>query len=532
MSFALSGFAGRRARLTRNLGPWTKANGHLVLALVGAGLFVLIRPPVADLQAADARAAASARGVGLSYWLSWYSGSAPGDYSILTPKVTATLGVATSAALSVLVIALLVRPLLAGSVRARSAVYIAVACALCNLWSGRVPFGLAAAVSLAGLLALRRGRPWLGGALNGLAAIFSPLAPAFVLLGLLGPAVADRSRRADLVRFGALSLAGLAVPTVAFGVPGSMPFALTTMAWTVGILLAMLLVPLPRALRLTLAIAVVVCLALFFVPNGVGANISRFAYLAVPPVVWAMSRARTRLLALVLVPALAYGAYNVSSDLLAAAHPSAQEGFYTALRQELVHQPDLRDYRVEVVDTQTHRAAAELVPSVYLARGWEDQSDTEANPIFYSKAALTASSYQAWLGESAVAWVAVPTHPGDQGAAEAALVNSGPSYLHEVWHDANWRLFSVQDPQPIVSAPARMIRADETAMTVDVPTAGTVTFKIRTSRYLQLTLVGGVDSVCLTKVDPTTVQATISTPGQYTLDAHFSVPKMLGGQNC
>src|SRR6201999_340500 len=108
-------------------------------------------------------------------WLSWYSGSAPGDYSILTPKFTAVLGVATSAALSVVVIALLARPLLAGLPRARSGVYVAVACAVCNLWSGRVPFSLAAAVSLGALLALRRDRPWLGGALNAVAALFSPL---------------------------------------------------------------------------------------------------------------------------------------------------------------------------------------------------------------------------------------------------------------------------------------------------------------------------------------------------------------------
>ena len=45
--------------------------GHLLLAVIGAILFVVFRPPVADLQAAEARAAAAAHGVGLGYWLSW-----------------------------------------------------------------------------------------------------------------------------------------------------------------------------------------------------------------------------------------------------------------------------------------------------------------------------------------------------------------------------------------------------------------------------------------------------------------------------
>src|ERR1039457_4219855 len=79
------------------------AHVDLVLAVVGAGLFVVVRPPVADLQAAQARAAAAAHGVGLGYWLSWFGGSAPGDYSVLTPKVTALFGVSATAAVSVVV---------------------------------------------------------------------------------------------------------------------------------------------------------------------------------------------------------------------------------------------------------------------------------------------------------------------------------------------------------------------------------------------------------------------------------------------
>jgi hypothetical protein len=511
---------------------WLVGQGHLVLAVAGALAFVLVRPPVADLQAADARAAAAARGVGLSYWLSWYSGSAPGDYSILAPKLTAAIGVATAAALSVLAIALLARPVLAGSRYQRGATYLIVVSAVANLWSGRVPFSLAAAFGLAALLALRRGRPWVAGLLAALAATFSPLAPAFLFLGLVGPALTGAIPRGHLVRFAGLTLVGLALPAIAFGVPGPMPFRISTVAWTVGLLLAAQCAPLPRQLRLTLGAAVLVAIGLFLVPNGVGANLSRFAYLVAPPMVWAMSGARRGLVALAIVPALAYSGFNVVSDLTAAGHPAAQPDFYTGLHHELDSLPNLHDHRVEVIDTQTHRAAAELVPDVYLARGWEDQSDTAANPIFHTGQPLTAADYRAWLDGVAVAWVAVPSHPGQQYEDEAALVNAGLPYLHEVWHDSDWRLYSVQRPQPIVSGPAHLIQAGETTMTIDVTRPATVTLRIRPSKYLQLTGPQPSDKVCLQTINPTTVSAVVPAAGRYLLEAPFSVPRMLGDQDC
>ena len=65
-------------RMGAGIRGWCAANGHVVLAVAGSLVFVALRPPVADLQAADARAAAAVHGVGLGYWLSWFGGTAPG----------------------------------------------------------------------------------------------------------------------------------------------------------------------------------------------------------------------------------------------------------------------------------------------------------------------------------------------------------------------------------------------------------------------------------------------------------------------
>ncbi|MCL2782034.1 MAG: hypothetical protein FWD74_11230 [Actinomycetia bacterium] len=534
----LFGWLRRACPSVSEIAAWARRDGHVLLAIAGSVAFMIVRPPVADLQAADARAAAAGRGVGLSYWLSWYSGSTPGNYSVLAPRLTAIFGVTTCAALSVVVMALLARPLLAGARRADGAAYLLVVSALANLWCGRVPLSMGAAFALGGLLVFRRRRPWLGGALAGVSALFSPLAPVGLVLGMSGLALTRPARRGELARFLLPMAVGLAVPAVAFGVPGPMSFPATTLAWTVGILGLAVCLPAPRQVRVSLAVAVLAACALFLIPNGVGANVSRYAYLVAPPSIWALARAKARVVAFALAPAIAYCLFNVVTDQINATHPAAQESFYQGLRTELLAQPGIANHRVEVVDTATHRAAAALVPGVYLARGWEDQSDAAANPIFYQAGALTAVNYRQWLDSSAVAWVAVPSAPANQYLAEAQLVTDGLSYLREVWRNDDWRLFTVADPQPIVSAPARLVSADETSLVVDVPISATVTFRLRPSRYLQLIGPGAPPvQPCLTSVDlgagpgltAAAVQAWIQLPGRYRLEAPFTMAGLLGG---
>jgi hypothetical protein len=143
--------------------------------------------------------------------------------------------------------------------------------------------------------------------------------------------------------------------------------------------------------------------------------------------------------------------------------------------------------RVEVVPTSSHREASALAPYVNLARGWNRQVDAERNPIFYQPGLLTHDSYRAWLDRWAVSYVVLPTGPPDEaGLAEAELVQSGPSYLREVWSDANWRLFRVTSPTPLADFPAVVTYFDASEVEVYMPSAGTVLVRIPNSPWLSL----------------------------------------------
>lgn len=514
---------------------WCTVNGHVVLAVAGSVLFVVLRPPVADLQAADARAAAAVHGVGLGYWLSWFGGTAPGGYSILSAAITATIGVTLTATAAAIAIGLLAGPVLVGSARPRSAAYLVVAAAQCDLWSGRVAFGLGSAFAVAALLALRRGRPLIGGIVNVLTALISPVASVFLLLALGGPAIAHKHRRGQYVVFAALSLVGLAVPALVFGAPGAMPFGLSTFAWTIAIPISLLLIVrrVPPHLRITIYLTIAAVVALYIVPNGLGANIQRFTFLLLPPLVWAVSRAGRTLTILVLLPALSYAGYNTVSDLVASSAPSAQASYYQPLDSALRAQPLLANHRAEVIDTPTHGAAAALASTIYLARGWEPQTDTADNPIFYTRGALTAASYRQWLDNNAVAYVAVPDRYGTPYAREVILIDHTPPYLRLVWHNQHWRLYVVDEPEPIVTLPAHLIRATESSLTISVPAPAQLTLRIRPSRFLQLT---GPDQrtqpICSTPLTATSTQIRVPAPGIYRLTSSVSAAAVLDPDKC
>jgi hypothetical protein len=499
-------------------------HGHLLLALFGSVGFMLLRPPVADLQAADARAGAASRHVGLNYWLSWFGGSTPGQYSVLTPIVASLVGVTLLAAISVMLIAGVARPLLASTARPRSAAYLVVVSALCNLWSGRVPFSVAMSVSLLGLLLLVRGRPVLGGVVNGVATLFSPLGPSFLLLALVGPMLSRPDWRRPILRFAVPSAVGLAVPAVLFGAPAAMPYQWTTLAWSVGIVLAALLLGLPKHLRVGLCIALAVCVALFMIPSGVGSNISRYAYLLLPPLVWATARNPRRIVALALVPAFVYSAFVLASDINAASQPAAQGTYYAGLRTQLMQLEGRDNFRAEVLDTPTHRAATELIPGVYLARGWETQSDSTNNAIFYDSSKLNAISYRDWLDTNAVAWVAVPTQPGATYESEAALIATGLPYLRPIWQDGQWTLYGVVQPLPIVPAPAVLVSSSETRVVFDIAAPTTLMLRLRPAKFVHVASQDGSGlPVCLVATKSGDLQATFRQAGRYVLTSNFAV---------
>jgi hypothetical protein len=359
---------------------------------------------------------------------------------------------------------------------------------------------------------------------NGLATLFSPLGPAFVLLAIVGPAVSRRDWRTSAIIFAIPSVVGLILPSMLFGAPAAMPFAWTTLAWTVGIVLAAALLDLPRSVKYGLAAAVIASVGAFVIPSGVGANISRYAFLLMPPVIWAVARNPRKVIVLGLLPAFVYSGYLVARDLEAASQPAAQQTYYTGLRAELATLSDRANHRVEVLDTTTHRAAAELVPEVYLARGWETQSDSSNNAIFYNNSLLNPISYRQWLDANAVAWVAVPTAPGAGYQSEAALIKTGLPYLNDFWHDDQWTLYAVSTPSKIIPSPAIVVSSTETQFVFDLAGPATLHLSLRPARFLHITNLNPVGpQVCLSSDSPDEINASFAAAGRYVLTSGFSV---------
>ena len=88
---------------------------------------------------------------------------------------------------------------------------------------------------------------------------------------------------------------------------------------------------------------------------------------------------------------------------------------------------------------------------VPLARGWERQIDIADNRLFYG-GRLTAASYEAWLHQLAVRYVAVADAPPDYSArAELRLIGGGLPYLQAGRALPHWRVYAVTDATPIAT---------------------------------------------------------------------------------
>lgn len=183
----------------------------------------------------------------------------------------------------------------------------------------------------------------------------------------------------------------------------------------------------------------------------------------------------------------------VVADVRDIGNPTADPAYFAPLRAQLARLPLAG--RVEIPPTRDYWEAAYL-GDVPLARGWLRQADIDRNPLFFTDVPgapgtgvdLTAQSYRTWLSEQSVQYVAVPdTELSWVGRREAEMVTVGLPYLRLLWSDANWRLYAVEDPQPIVAPPATLVSHTAAALTFDAPRAGTVTLRIRHYRPLTVT---------------------------------------------
>jgi len=332
------------------------------------------------------------------------------------------------------------------------------------LFTGTYPFAAGVACALGALAALQARSLWLAVVCTALTVGFSPLAYMFLCLILLAVALVRRIiDRFVLVMVAAAGISGAVQATAlaVFAHDATYPFfragelAAVLSASVLGTILA-LMSPRGRVLAAFFALWGLAALLAFAFPTPVGENITRLRGFLFPLILLLAFQVRFRPLwyvAPVLVAAFAYttipylGVIPYKGDR----RPASEAFWAPALDFLRAHEDP--NYRVEVVPTGDHWEAYWLPREGFpIARGWYRQVDYSLNPLFY-KDHLTRAAYDAWLRELAVRYVLLPnTQIGRAGEQrEADLLLSGRSGLTQVFHTADWRMYEVPNPQPLLT---------------------------------------------------------------------------------
>lgn len=525
---------------------WAHPSSPAVVAVLALSLlaYLLTTPPTLDLAAQVARAAVfREHGVHI-WWSGWFGGTDLLGYSVLAPVLMAALGVPVAGSLATLAATVSGTPLFQTARRPRLALAAFVVLLLADLFAGRVTFVIGSAFAVMALAAVHgRGRRGAAFAVTaGVATTLgSPLAGLFLGLLLLAVAITDRSRRRVAVLSAVAAAVPVVVTTALFPSAAVMPFSRSGLAMTLTVCVILLAAVPNRLVRCAVVLLALAVVGSYVVPSAIGSNVSRLAMLFAAPVLIGWGTGSRRVLALALVPLVAWPALDLAGQLSRASDPSSQQRYYTPLLAELDRlqqnaQAAGQPGRVEIVDPRTHWASVYIAERVPLARGWERQLDVADNALFYT-GPLTAASYHDWLHQLAVRWVAAPDAPLDYAAqAEGALVRRGLPYLVPVWAGPHWRLYAVRDPEPLVTGPATVVALTATGVDLEARAAGVVWVALRYSPYLRAR---GLDSAAagLTGcVQPAGAWTSVRLPaaGTYRLDAAWSIAGVtrLEGGSC
>ena len=473
----------------------------VALSAVLAAAMLAWNPQVGDLAAQVFRTELFQH-AGLAIWNgSWYAGHYLLTYSVLFPPLASVLGPQLVGAVAVVASSYFFDRLVRDrwGVAARWATLWFAAGVVTLLAEGQLTFALGVAFGLASLrfLQVSRSKSALGAAAA--CALASPVAAVF-LAGVLLAGSLERGRPLNRVSLWAagLALALTALPNLAFPESSQFPFAFSSYVaiplWCGGALYVTRgLAREERQLRWVLAGYVLASTLLWLAPNPVGGNAVRLGALFGGPVIAAVVLARRpRVSAWALALVLAGGLFwqvtaSVSQIARSAGDPSTAPSYFHPVAQWL-RDHGAQGTRIEVPPTADHWESAYLAPQFDLARGWLRQLDTTRDDIFYGEGPLTDRAYSEWLRRNAVSYVALPNAPLDySSAAERRLILSQPSYLAPRWHSANWRVYAVRNPDPMVqplgASRARTIWVGRQGFGLDVTRPGEFLVRVNFTPY-------------------------------------------------
>jgi len=468
------------------------------LAAALAALLVWLGPPGTDFAAHAYQRTLFLRH-GFMLWDNfWYAGRYSFvDYSILYYPLAVLLGIRVLAVATVSVAALGFAVIAArewGPVARWSSRSFAVVWAG-FLLSGAFPFALGVALALLALWALQAGHRWRFATLTLLTLAASPVALMFLVIVVAGVALARRGAAREAAVPALALVIAVAIELVLLRVfpgTGRYPFSAVEAAMALGFCVLGLAGTWPvkdaRVLRYVFAAYAVAIAAVYLVPSGLGENIARLRYVALPLALLIVALRRWRPLPLVLPVLLLALAWNVTPLAAGLARGEADVTAHaTVWRAPLayLHAHLQPGYRVEAVDTAEHWPAFYLAESgIPLVRGWFRQDDFPFDALLYRH--LRPAAYVRWLRELGVAYVVLTRSPPDYSSRqEAILVRSGRAGLRRVWESPEIAIYTVPRPQAIMTGPGRpeVLAVQESLLLVRVTQGGTYRVAIRWSPY-------------------------------------------------
>jgi hypothetical protein len=516
----------------------------VAIAAAFLALWLIVDPHTPDLAAQLYRAHLFGQ-LGFAVWDShWYAGHDLPGYSLLFPPLATLLGLRAVAALSVLASVVLFERLVVdvyGPAARWGAALFAVAAAG-DVWMGRLSFALGVSFALGAALAFFRGRSGWAAVLAVLCASSSPVAGLLLALAALTDALWERSPRA-LVALALPASAVVLALALLFPEGGTEPYPILSFAATAAVV-GIFIVALPPAqqkLRIGALVYLLACVLCLVIPTPMGSNVERYAVLLAGPLLVcalaagdAAARRRRSMpaIALGLCVIAAWVAWGpVRETLAVAGNQSTEASYYLPVERFLarVSAPPSTPVRIEVPLTRSHWEAALLAPTVPLARGWEKQLDERFNHVLLAPG-LTAASYERWLHEQAVSYVALPDTPLDPSSAEeGGLIRRGLPYLREVLVSRHWKIYAVVAPTPLASGPGQLTSLGHDSFALRASSAGAFVVRLHFTPYL--TLVKGAGCVGGAPGGWTSVK--VNAPGSVLVAARFSLARALGeGDSC
>jgi hypothetical protein len=511
-----------------------------LLAFVAAliALWLVADPRTPDLAAQVYRVALFHQ-LGWAVWdTHWYAGHSLPGYSLLYPPLASLLGIRAVGALCVLASTLLFWRLVSsayGEPAARWGAACFAVAALGDVWIGRMTFALGVSLALAAGLALMRDRWLWAAALAALCAAASPVAGVLLALAGLTVSLERRSPRELLTLATPVAVVVLTLAAL-FPEGGYEPYPILSFAATIGVVAAFLLALPSRArlLRVGACVYLVACVACLLVHSPMGSNVERYAVLLAGPLLlcallaqpqegdgvsmWRRIGPAGAAAMCVIAVWVVWGPVRETAAVAGSEATSA--AYYVPVEHFLAEQAG-GPVRVEVPLTRSHWEAALLAPTVSLARGWEKQLEMRDDHVLLAHG-LTAASYERWLHEQAVSYVALPDVALDPSSAqEGKLIRRGLPYLQEVFASVHWRIFRVLGATPLLSGPGRLTSLGHDSFALRAHTPGRFVLRVHFTRYWTITRGSG----CVTRAPGGWTAVNARAPGTMVVTASFSLSR-------